>query len=152
VALQGNMSLADYVRSGWVSGLDPASVQETTIQGLPAAIARARAQGWDFDIAVVKVGTRVFRLLTAAPTGSPALTGVARTVSDSFHVLSNAEKAALKPLRIRIVTVRPSDTIASLAASMIGVGRKADLFRVLNELGPGATLSAGDKVKIVTDR
>lgn len=152
VALEGNMSLADYVKSGWVSGLDPASVQETTIHGLPAAIARAQAQGWDFDIAVVKVGTRIFRLLTAAPRGSAALAGVARTVSDSFHVLGNAEKAALKPLRIRIVTARPGDTVASLAASMIGVGRKTELFRVLNELGPGATISAGDKVKIVTDR
>jgi predicted Zn-dependent protease len=39
-----------------------------------------------------------------------------------------------------------------LAAQMVGVDRKLDLFRVLNALAPGATLSAGDKVKIVTDR
>ncbi|MGO4838913.1 metalloprotease, partial [Rhizobiaceae sp. 2RAB30] len=63
-----------------------------------------------------------------------------------------AEKAALKPLRIRVVTVRPGDTVGSLAASMVGVDRKLDLFRVLNALGPGASVSAGQKVKIVTDR
>jgi len=35
---------------------------------------------------------------------------------------------------------------------MVGVDRKLDLFRVLNGLAPGATVSAGDKVKIVTDK
>ena len=35
---------------------------------------------------------------------------------------------------------------------MVGVDRKLDLFRVLNALPPGAVVSAGDKVKIITDR
>jgi predicted Zn-dependent protease len=77
---------------------------------------------------------------------------VSQTVSSSFRVLTAAEKAALKPLRIRIVTVQPGQTIGTLAAGMVGVERKLDLFRVLNGLAPGATVSAGDKVKIVTDR
>jgi predicted Zn-dependent protease len=77
---------------------------------------------------------------------------VARTVSGSFRVLSAAEKAALKPLRIRVVTVQPGQTMGSLAAQMVGVNRKLDLFKVLNAIGPAGNVSAGDKVKIVTDR
>jgi predicted Zn-dependent protease len=42
--------------------------------------------------------------------------------------------------------------MGSLAAQMVGVDRKLDLFRVLNAMSPGATVSTGDKVKIVTDR
>ncbi|BCH30446.1 metalloprotease [Mesorhizobium sp. L-8-10] len=152
VALDPKVQLVDYVRSGWVAGLDPSSVRAETINGNEAAVARARADGWQFDIVVIRAGGQVYRLLTAAPAASTALDGIARSVSGSFKLLTPAEKAALKPLRIRIVTVRPGDTVGSLAASMVGVDRKLDLFRVLNALGPGASVSAGQKVKIVTDR
>jgi predicted Zn-dependent protease len=73
-------------------------------------------------------------------------------VSGSFRVLSSAEKAALKPLRIRVVTVRPGQTMGTLAAQMVGVDRKLDLFKVLNAIGPAGNVSTGDKVKIITDR
>ena len=73
-------------------------------------------------------------------------------VGGSFKLLSAQEKAGLKPLRVRIVTVQPGQTTGSIAAQMVGVDRKLDLFRVLNALSPGASVSAGDKVKIVTDR
>ena len=60
--------------------------------------------------------------------------------------------AGLKPLTIRILTARAGDTQDSLAARMSGVDRPRELFRVLNELSPGAPIAAGTKVKIVTDR
>ncbi|TIV76121.1 MAG: metalloprotease, partial [Mesorhizobium sp.] len=110
------------------------------------------AQGWQFDIAVIRAGGQVYRLLTAAPSASASLDPVARSVSGSFRVLTPAEKAALKPLHIRVVTVQAGQTMGSLAAQMVGVDRKLDLFRVLNAMSPGASVSAGDKVKIVTDK
>ncbi|MBD0414220.1 M48 family metalloprotease [Oryzicola mucosus] len=152
VTINQTMSLADYIRSGWVAGLDPASVQATTINGNDAATARAAAEGWQFDITVIRSGGQIYRLLTAAPVGSNSLDAVARSVASSFKTLSTAEKAALKPLRVRIVTVQPGQTMGSLAAGMVGVDRKLDLFRVLNALTPGATVSTGDKVKIITDK
>jgi predicted Zn-dependent protease len=135
-----------------VAGLDASSVRETTINGNPAATARARAEGWQFDVTVIRAGSQVYRLLTAAPAASTSLDSVARVVGGSFRILTQAERDALKPLRIRVVTVKPGQTMGTLAAQMVGVDRKLDLFRVLNALGPGTTLSAGDKVKIVTDR
>jgi len=152
VSLDPGVSLADYLRSGWVTGLDPQSVRNETINGNPAAIASARAEGWQFDVTVIRVGQQVYRLLTAAPVGNPSLNVVARSVGQSFRALTPAEKASLKPLRIRIVTVRPGDTVASLASQMSGVDRKLDVFRLINALSPVATVSAGQKVKIITDK
>lgn len=152
VQLDPNRSLTDYIRSGWVAGLDDASVRQTIINGNEAATAEARADGWRFSITVIRAGAQAYRLLTAAPAASGSLSQVAGAVSGSFRVLSDAEKASLKPLRIRVVTVRPGDTMGSLAAQMVGVDRKLDLFKVINAIGPAGNVSAGDKVKIVTDR
>jgi predicted Zn-dependent protease len=152
VAVDKRTRLTDYIRSGWVAGLQDSSVEARTINGNEAASARAAAEGWQFDITVVRAGDQVYRLLTAAPVASTQLDSVAATVGGSFKLLSAQEKAALKPLRIRIVTVQPGQTTGAIAAQMVGVDRKLDLFRVLNALAPGASVSAGDKVKIVTDR
>jgi predicted Zn-dependent protease len=152
VSLDTNVQLTDYVRSGWVAGLNEASVRAETINGNQAAVASARAEGWQFDITVIRAGGQVYRLLTAAPLANTSLDPVARAVSGSFKALSASEKAALKPLRIRVVSVKPGDTIGSLAARMAGVDKKLELFRLLNALSPGATVSAGDKVKIISDR
>ncbi|MGO8484904.1 hypothetical protein AB9F39_37655, partial [Rhizobium leguminosarum] len=46
----------------------------------------------------------------------------------SFRRMTPAEAASLKPLRIRVVTVRPGENISTLAARMMGKDRKLDLF------------------------
>ncbi|MCB1420395.1 MAG: M48 family metalloprotease [Notoacmeibacter sp.] len=152
VALDPKTPLETYVASGWVSGLDAASITPSTVNGQPAVIARATADGWQFDITVIRIGGQAYRLLTAAPLSSAALQPTAQSVRNSFRVLSASERASLKPLRVRVVTAKPGDTIATLAAQMVGTERKLDLFRVLNAMSPGATVSAGERVKIITDR
>lgn len=152
VSVAGSIGLSDYVRSGWVAGLDASSVRDVTINGYEAATASANAEGWRFSIAVIRANGQIYRLLTAAPLANTALDPVASAVSSTFKVLTASEKAALKPLHVRVLTVKPGETVGSLAARMIGVDRKLDLFRLLNALGPGATVSAGDKVKIITDK
>ena len=101
---------------------------------------------------MVRAGGQVYRLLTAAPLTSAALETVARSVSASFRILSASERAALKPLRIRVRTVRSGETVQSLANQMRGVDRKVELFRLINALAAGESVSAGDKVKIITDQ
>jgi len=152
VTLDRKVTLPDYVRSGWVTGLEPASVRSETINGNEAAIASARAEGWQFDITVIRVGPQVYRLLTAAPIANTSINVVARSVGSSFRSLTASEKAALKPLRIKVIAAKAGDTVGTLAAKMSGVDRKLDLFRLLNALSPVASVSAGDKVKIITDQ
>ncbi|MBP0587982.1 hypothetical protein J8J22_23255, partial [Mycobacterium tuberculosis] len=71
--------MVDYMRSGWVTGLDNASVKATTFNGMPAATAKAKADRWEFDILVVNSGDRIYRSPTAAPTGTTALMPAAQT-------------------------------------------------------------------------
>lgn len=152
VTINPRASLSEYVRGGWVAGLEPGSIRPITINGNEAVQARARAEGWQFDVTVIRAGGQVYRLLTAAPSASTALEGVASQVRSSFRTLTNAEKASLKPLRVRAVTVSSGETMANLAARMVGVDRKLETFRMLNGLNAGATVSAGQRVKIITDR
>jgi predicted Zn-dependent protease len=152
VAIDQGTALTDYLKSGWVAGLEESSVRPETINGSEGAIARAEAGGWRFDITVIRAGGQVYRLLTAAPQQSQQLDDVAQYVGTSFKLLSAAEKADLKPLRIKVVTVQPGQTIATLSAAMSGVDKKLELFRVLNEVAPGGNVSVGQKVKIITDR
>ncbi|QDZ00417.1 M48 family metalloprotease [Nitratireductor mangrovi] len=151
VAVARSVALADYIQSGWVTGLEVGSIRPATINGIEAATATARAEGWRFHIAVFRAGSQIYRLLTAAPENSDRLLPTAQAVSGSFQVLSAAQKRALKPLHVRVVTVKPGETAGSLAARMSGVGRALDLFRLLNALPPGGGVSAGDRVKIITD-
>jgi len=152
VTLNAGVSLADYVRSGWVAGLDPNSVRSATINGNEAVRARARAEGWQFDVTVIRAGGQVFRMLTAAPLTSDRLDPIANEVVGSFRRLTDAERQALRPLRVRIATVQAGETVASLAGRMSGVDQPQQLFRILNGLGPGDAPSAGTRVKIITDR
>lgn len=152
VALARSTSLTDYIRSGWVTGLDPASISTGTVNGVDSATARAAADGWSFRISLFRAGDQVYRLLSAAPAASTGIDAVAAETRASFRLLSDAEKAGLQPLRIRVITVRPGQTVASLAAMMTPNERALDVFRLLNALGPGGTVSVGDRVKIITDR
>lgn len=65
--------------------------------------------------------------------------------------MTQGEAQSLKPLRIRVVTVRPGETIATLSARMMGTDRKLDLFRVINAMQVTSTVKPGDKVKIVSE-
>lgn len=144
--------LTDYISSGWVTGLKPETIRSISINGMAAATASASADRWDFDVTVVRDNSQIYRFLTAVPKGSAAaLDAAASSLKSSFRRMSSIEVARLKPLRIRIVSVQPGENAQILAARMMGTERKLELFRVLNGLPLGATLTPGDKVKIVAE-
>jgi predicted Zn-dependent protease len=145
-------SLTDYIASGWVTGLMPETIRPAFVNGMPAATARASAERWDFDVTVVRNGPKIYRFLTAVPKGDVNdLQTTAAKLRASFRKLTPAEAANLKPLRIRVVVVAPGDTVASLSNRMLGTDRKQDLFRLLNGMSADATVTPGDKVKIVAE-
>ena len=65
--------------------------------------------------------------------------------------MSLKESAQVHPLRMKIVTVGPKDTVDTLAHRMATADHALDRFRVLNGLGPHDTVKPGTKVKIVVD-
>lgn len=146
------ISLRDYMRSGWVTGLDESSIRSVEIPSkLETVTARATADRWQFDVTIVRVDDRIYRFLTAAPRGSNALEPSASALRESFRRLSAAEIMTVQPLRIRVVAARPGDTIASLSARMVGTERREELFRLINDLGPNDQIAAGYRVKLITD-
>jgi predicted Zn-dependent protease len=152
VADTQNQNLTNYISSGWVTGLDPSSIQSITVNGMPAATARASADRWDFDVTVIRDRTQIFRFLTAVPKGNLAqLDQTANVLRSSFRHMTPEEASSLKPLRVRVVTVKPGDTITTLAARMMGTDRKLDLFKLINALPTGANIAPGDKVKIIAE-
>ncbi|NLS05770.1 M48 family metalloprotease [Rhizobium sp. P32RR-XVIII] len=151
VADSGNQSLTNYISSGWVTGLDPSTIRPITLNGMEAATARASADRWDFDVTVIRNNSQIFRFLTAVPKGNATLEQTADVLRASFRRMTPQEAATLKPLRVRVVTVRPGENITTLAARMMGTDRKLDLFKLINALPTGASVSPGDRVKIISE-
>jgi predicted Zn-dependent protease len=85
------------------------------------------------------------------PKGSPSLEPTADVLRASFRRMTPDEAASLKPLRVRVVTVRPGENITTLASRMMGTDRKLDLFKLINALPTGAAVSPGDRVKIISE-
>jgi predicted Zn-dependent protease len=145
-------SLTDYIASGWVTGLMPETVRAAFVNGMPAATARASADRWDFDVTVVRNGPKIYRFLTAVPKGNTvALEATAQQLRRTFRRMTPQEAASLKPLRIRVVVVKPGENIQMLSDRMLGTDRKLELFRLINGLPIGATVSAGEKVKLISE-
>nr|WP_246273074.1 M48 family metalloprotease [Oricola thermophila] len=144
-------SLSDYVASGWVEGLDTRSIRAFTVNGMAAVSARATADEWDFDITVIRAGKSVYRILTALPRGAPGLEALAASVRNSFRYLSESERRALKPLKIRIVKAQPGESARTMAARMQGVSRPLELFLILNGMKPGQAIEPGRSYKVVTE-
>ncbi|KQY26038.1 metalloprotease [Rhizobium sp. Root482] len=151
VADKQRRSLTDYIASGWVTGLKPDTIRAITINGLPAATARASAEQWDFDVTVIRIDTQIYRFLTAVPKGASSLEPTANVLKASFRRMTAQEAAALKPLRVRVVTARPGDSLATLSARMMGTDRKLDLFRLINAMQVTSAVRPGDKVKIISE-
>jgi predicted Zn-dependent protease len=65
--------------------------------------------------------------------------------------MSLKESEQVHPLRLKIVTVGPHDTVESLARRMAITDRQAERFRVINGLAANERVKPGDKVKIVVE-
>ena len=153
VTPSGMTDLPQYLRSGWVNGLDATSIQTFTVNGFAGATAAASAKGWDFEIVVLQRsgGGPVYRFIFANESATDAFRRAANDTINSFRSLTANEMASLKPLHVRVVTAAKGDTEASLARRMRGVDRPRDLFDVMNGVTAGATIAPGTKVKIVSD-
>lgn len=141
----------DYLRSGWVNGLDTSSIELRQLNGFSAATARAKAGRWMFAIAVIKSQRRFYRFIFAdSQDGERAHRAMLETIN-SFRPLSPEAIARLRPLRIDIVTVERGDTPNGLAARMKGTDEPLALFRILNGMERGDPVIAGQRVKLVVD-
>ena len=143
--------LGEYLASGWIDDVDKATVEDLTVNGFPAATAIARGDQWRFRVYALRFGSDVYRFVFASKQkGAEGDRGFRETLN-TFRRLSLAEIQAARPLRLKIITVQPGDTVESLSHRMAGVDRQLERFRILNGLDARATVKARDRVKIVAE-
>jgi len=128
------------------------SIARTKINGIDvaSAVARANTQSGPVDVAVTAyfLGPKTafhFVTIAAAGSGTGPFAGLVR----SLRRLTDAQVAAIRPRRVKVVTLGPADTLASLAARMAYTDTREDRFRVLNALPAGWSPRPGQKVKLI---
>lgn len=151
VRVPADQPLTDYLASGWMEKVDPASAEALTINGFPAATAVAHGEQWQFRVFALRFGSDVYRFIFASRRKGGENDRDFRDTVNTFRRLSLAEIDATHPLRIHVVTVRPGDTVESLAQRMAGLDRPVERFRTLNGLGARDTVKPGARVKIVAE-
>ncbi len=151
VRVPAEQTLGDYLTSGWMENVDKASTEDISINGFSSATATASGDQWQFRIYALRFGSDVYRFIFAAKKKTPESDRGFRDTVNSFRRLTLAEIQAARPLRIKVITAQPGDTVESLAHRMQGVDRPVDRFRVLNGLEARSTLKPHERVKIVVD-
>lgn len=149
--VSSEQSLGEYLTSGWIEDVDKTTVEDLSVNGFPAATAIARGDQWRFRIYALRFGSDVYRFVFASKSkGGEGDRGFRETVN-TFRRLTLAEIQAARPLRLKIITVQPGDTVESLSHRMAGVDRQLERFRILNGLDARSALKPRDRVKIVVE-
>lgn len=153
----GMSDLGDYISRHWGPKLDikPENLDRLTINGLPAATARASVNTNKGPhelrmLAIRAARDRLYRFIfLTTPDVTDKMSVPLRKTTYSFNVLKPGEAGDIQPPRIRIKTVGSNDTESSIAAKMPFAGYNDDWFRALNLNVISDGLAKGERVKIV---
>jgi predicted Zn-dependent protease len=151
VSVPPEQTLGAFLGSGWIENVDRASIEETTINGFPAATAIASGDNWSFRLYVIRYGSDVYRFIFATKQRSIESDRAFRESVQSFRRMSLEEAAKVQPLHLSVVTVHPGDTAEKLAHRMAVPEHALDAFRTINGLSQGEALAPGRKMKLVVE-
>ncbi|MGJ8528937.1 M48 family metalloprotease [Maritalea sp.] len=146
------VSLVDYISSGWVAGLDETSIKKTRVNNIDMATAAARTKDWAFEVAVLRFDDQVYRFIFAAKSAGARLSSDFKSTLKSFRKIRTADLKQIRKYEISVLAARPGQTSKDFVAQMKGVSQSAALFNVLNGLLPGDQLVAGQGYKIVVPK
>ena len=136
--------------SGWIEGVQTASIETLKDTELPTAIAVAQGQQWSFRLAAIRLNGRIYRLIFAARTLPGAVDQRFIASIRSFHRMTPGETAEARASRLQIVVARDSDTPQTFADQMAVSPEPLNQFEILNGLDQNSTTPAGERFKIVT--
>ncbi|MCT4657010.1 MAG: M48 family metalloprotease [Cohaesibacter sp.] len=152
VSVSPDIRLTDYLTSGWITGLITGSIREQTINGQKAVLATARAKGWTFRIAIVRIQSATYRFVFATTRPNASFESNVTETFNSFRMLTYAQAQSFRPLIVKIEQAPVASSIDTYARRMRGSKQKARLFRLLNNLPAGARIKKGQKVKLIVDQ
>ena len=152
-----NNDLNSYLRSvfqamgGEQQTLAPASIQRTTINGLPAAYGTATVNNGQQQVDVTVFAyefssDQAFHFQAITPAGQA---GTFNSLFNSMRRISASEAGSVVPRRIDIVTAGRSDSVATLSRRMAYTDAQEARFRVLNGLSSSSQIIPGRQYKIV---
>jgi predicted Zn-dependent protease len=126
-------------------------ISETTVNGVPAFYTDAVVAQQNGNVRVtvfayVLSQSMTFHFITITPENVNPFEPMYR----SFARLSDSEAAAIKPRKLRVVTVGGSDNMSSLSSRMAYKSLQTERFMALNGLTASTPLKSGQKVKIIT--
>ncbi|MEX6723496.1 M48 family metalloprotease [Parapedomonas caeni] len=126
------------------------------VNGIEAAVTGTRlrnSQGGGVDVTIAAyrwTPTQAYHFVTITPTEmSGQLDAGLNATLNSLRRLSDAEAAALKERRIKVVTVAAGQTAQQLAERMAYDSHRLERFLTLNALDRPEQLKAGQKAKLV---
>ena len=146
-----------YLARDWGARFALRDVEPIAVNGLDGATGWTRVQtrGGAMDVRLVAMRAdpaRIYRMVFVTP---PRLTESLRAelqrTTYSFRLLSPAEAAQVKPLRIALVKAKPGDTAESLAARMPVASHRLEWFENLNGLARGQPLVPGVTFKTIIE-
>ena len=149
VEVPASTPLDEYLKSGWIEGVEVTRQTTLDVGGLPAVTGVAKSGDWTFRLAAIRQGGMVYRLIFAAKNFSPEADQSFMQSISSFHRLTPEEVERVRPLRLKIVTAGANDTAASLSQGMSDLGVPPEEFPVLNGLDKAAHVEAGTQYKVV---
>lgn len=127
-------------------------IQRTTVNGLPAAFATARVTSnrQTLDVTVFAysfANDRAYHFTAITPAGQGNLF---TPMYQSVRRLTGTEASAIRPRRLKVVSVQRGDSVQSLAGRMAYDDLKVERFLALNGLPSNAQLVPGQSIKIVS--
>ena len=149
--------LVAYLNRDWGRSLSLGGIERITVGGMEAVTGRGRTStrngAVDARLVVIRdARRRIFRLLFLTPAAVTASQAEAlQRMTYSFRLLSAGEAAAIRPLRLRVVTVGAGDTRQTLADRLPFEKLRLEWFETLNGLAPDQPLAPGGKVKIIAE-
>ena len=126
--------------------------QRTTVNGMPAAFttAHVRTDSGLIDVSVIAYQwdpQHIYHFVMLTQGGSGI--GPFTPMINSLRKITRAEAAAIRPRIIHVVTVKPGDTLQSLASRMAYRDFKLDRFLTINGMTATSRLVPGQRVKLV---
>jgi predicted Zn-dependent protease len=137
--------------SGEGQAIPVGNISQTTVNGIPAfystAVVNTQQGQREVSVFAYEWGGNVgYHFVTISTPNANPFNGMFNSMSR----LNATQAAAIKPRKLRVVTVGKADSIASMAGKMAYSSLQTDRFLALNGLSANAVLKSGQKVKIVT--
>jgi predicted Zn-dependent protease len=137
--------------SGQNQTIPVGQIRQTTVNGIPAfsssAVVNTQQGAREVTVFAYEWGGNVgYHFVTISAANANPFGGM----FNSMARLSNAQASAIKPRKLRVLTVGRADSVASLAGRMAYSSLQTERFLALNGLSANKGLTLGQKVKIVT--